>query len=130
MINFTRLSSFFRFFVRALGEPGNEAISVDKALKKLQRIPFLIGCALYKHLKYQDYAKQIFLGIMPVLNSLLMKRVALLKLYLLALVSLKIGVCYQKLSSLEFNFHYQYSSHSLKNLFSDLRIQRLDVIYW
>ena len=76
----------------------------------------MIGCALYKRLKYQDYAKRILLGIMPVLKSLLTKRVALLKLYLL--VSLKIGVWYQMLSSLEFNFHYQYSSHSLKNLFS------------
>ena len=79
----------------------------------------MLGCALYNRLKYKDYAKRILLGIMPVLNSLLTKKVALLKLYLVALVSLKIGVCYQKLSSLEFNFHYQYSSHSLKNLFSD-----------
>ena len=49
---------------------------------------------------------------MPILNSLLEKRycfVALLKALSTDTSCIKIGVCYHKLSTLEFNFHYRLS---------------------
>ena len=55
-----------------------------------------------------------YVGMAPALNSLLEKWVSFcssLKALSTDTSFIKIGFCYQKLSTLEFNFHYQLSSH-------------------
>ena len=53
--------------------------------------------------------RPILLGTAPVLNSMLEKRVSFRSSFRALSTDtsfIKIGVCYQKLSTLEFNFHY------------------------
>ena len=59
----------------------------------------------------------ILLGTAPVLNSLLAKRVSFCSSFNALCTDtsfIKIGVCYQKLLTLEFNFHYRLSSHCVR----------------
>ena len=56
----------------------------------------------------------------PLLNNLLEKRISFCSSFKTLSTDtsfIKIGVCYQKLSTLEGNFHYQLSSHCVIHMF-------------
>ena len=88
-------------------------------------IPFSLGCALYcrkykyKRLKnryryFKIMRSEFLLGTAAVLDSLLEKRISFCSSFKALSTDasfIKIGVCYQKLSTLELNFHYRLSSH-------------------